>query len=90
MIHKSGPGGAFARAGMRTVMRVMDHVPPVKRKIVVTPGAQARCLGGLWSDKGPGLKRETGCSSGVELAQRSIPGRLRPAGGGASRRCVTC
>jgi hypothetical protein len=35
--HESGsPGGAFARAGMRTAMRVMDHIPPVKRRIVTS------------------------------------------------------
>jgi 2-polyprenyl-6-methoxyphenol hydroxylase-like FAD-dependent oxidoreductase len=36
IIHKGGPGGALARAGMRTAMRVMDHVPPLKRKIVTS------------------------------------------------------
>jgi hypothetical protein len=60
MIDKTGPGGAFSRAGMRTVTQVMDHVPPVKRKIVATPGAQTCCLGGRWSDEVSGLKRETG------------------------------
>jgi 2-polyprenyl-6-methoxyphenol hydroxylase-like FAD-dependent oxidoreductase len=34
IMHKGGVGGAFARAGMRTAMRVMDHLPPLKRKIV--------------------------------------------------------
>lgn len=34
IIHRAGLGGAFARAGMRTAMRVMDHLPPVKRKLV--------------------------------------------------------
>jgi hypothetical protein len=34
IMHKAGVGGAFARAGMRTAMRVMDHLPPVKRKMV--------------------------------------------------------
>jgi len=33
ILHKGGVGGAFARAGMRTAFRVMDHLPPVKRKI---------------------------------------------------------
>jgi hypothetical protein len=36
IIHKGGPGGALARAGMRTAMRVMDQVPPLKRKIVTS------------------------------------------------------
>jgi hypothetical protein len=34
IMHKGGAGGAFARAGMRTAFRVMDHLPPVKRKVV--------------------------------------------------------
>ena len=34
IMHKGGLGGAFARAGMRTAMRVMDHLPPVKRKML--------------------------------------------------------
>lgn len=36
IMHKGGVGGAFARAGMRTAMRVMDHLPPVKRKMVAS------------------------------------------------------
>ncbi|MER6951073.1 NAD(P)/FAD-dependent oxidoreductase [Nonomuraea sp. NPDC000554] len=33
IMHKGGLGGSLARAGMRTAMRVMDHLPPVKRRI---------------------------------------------------------
>lgn len=33
--HKGGPAGALARAGMRTFFRVMDHVTPLKRKMVL-------------------------------------------------------
>jgi 2-polyprenyl-6-methoxyphenol hydroxylase-like FAD-dependent oxidoreductase len=33
-MHKAGLVGGFARAGMRTGMRVMNHLPPVKRKLV--------------------------------------------------------
>jgi hypothetical protein len=35
-MHKAGPLGGFARAGMRTGMRVMNHLPPVKRKLVIS------------------------------------------------------
>jgi len=34
IMHKGGVGGTFARAGMRTAMRVMNHLPPVKRKML--------------------------------------------------------
>ena len=33
IMHKAGVGGAVARAGMRAAMRVMNHLPPVKRKL---------------------------------------------------------
>jgi 2-polyprenyl-6-methoxyphenol hydroxylase-like FAD-dependent oxidoreductase len=33
-MHQAGLVGGFARAGMRTAMRVMNHLPPVKRKLV--------------------------------------------------------
>jgi 2-polyprenyl-6-methoxyphenol hydroxylase-like FAD-dependent oxidoreductase len=33
-MHKAGFVGEFARAGMRTGMRVMNHLPPVKRRLV--------------------------------------------------------
>jgi 2-polyprenyl-6-methoxyphenol hydroxylase-like FAD-dependent oxidoreductase len=36
VMHKSGLGGGFARAGMRTALRVINHLPPVKRKIVTS------------------------------------------------------
>jgi 2-polyprenyl-6-methoxyphenol hydroxylase-like FAD-dependent oxidoreductase len=36
MMHKAGFVGGFARAGMRTGMRMMNHLPPVKRKIVTS------------------------------------------------------
>jgi 2-polyprenyl-6-methoxyphenol hydroxylase-like FAD-dependent oxidoreductase len=39
VMHKAGPLGRFARAGMRTGMRVMDHLPPVKRKLVTSESA---------------------------------------------------
>jgi 2-polyprenyl-6-methoxyphenol hydroxylase-like FAD-dependent oxidoreductase len=35
-MHKAGPIGGFARAGMRTGMRVMNHLPPVKRKLITS------------------------------------------------------
>jgi 2-polyprenyl-6-methoxyphenol hydroxylase-like FAD-dependent oxidoreductase len=35
-MHKAGPLGRFARAGVRTGMRVMNHLPPVKRKLVAS------------------------------------------------------
>jgi 2-polyprenyl-6-methoxyphenol hydroxylase-like FAD-dependent oxidoreductase len=35
-VHKAGLVGEFARAGMRTGMRVMNHLPPVKRKMVTS------------------------------------------------------
>ena len=35
-MHRAGPLGGFARAGMRTGMRVMNHLPPVKRKLVTS------------------------------------------------------
>jgi 2-polyprenyl-6-methoxyphenol hydroxylase-like FAD-dependent oxidoreductase len=35
-LHKSGITGSFARAGMRTGMRVVNHLPPVKRRMVVS------------------------------------------------------
>ncbi len=35
-MHKAGPLGRFARAGMRTGMRVVNHLPPVKRKLVTS------------------------------------------------------
>jgi hypothetical protein len=35
-MHKAGPFGGFARAGMRTGMRVMNHLPPVKRRLVAS------------------------------------------------------
>jgi 2-polyprenyl-6-methoxyphenol hydroxylase-like FAD-dependent oxidoreductase len=38
-MHKAGPIGGFARAGMRTGMRVMNHLPPVKRKLVTSESA---------------------------------------------------
>ncbi|GAA3263667.1 FAD-dependent oxidoreductase [Nonomuraea helvata] len=34
ILHKDGLAGGLARAGMRTAMRAMDHLPPVKRRIV--------------------------------------------------------
>jgi 2-polyprenyl-6-methoxyphenol hydroxylase-like FAD-dependent oxidoreductase len=35
-MHKGGFVGDLARAGMRTGMRVMNHLPPVKRKLVTS------------------------------------------------------
>jgi 2-polyprenyl-6-methoxyphenol hydroxylase-like FAD-dependent oxidoreductase len=35
-MHKAGLVGEFARAGMRTGMRIMNHLPPVKRKMVTS------------------------------------------------------
>lgn len=35
IMHRGGVGGAVARAGLRTAMRVMDRLPPVKRKMAV-------------------------------------------------------
>jgi 2-polyprenyl-6-methoxyphenol hydroxylase-like FAD-dependent oxidoreductase len=35
-MHQAGLVGGFARAGMRTAMRVMNHLPPVKRKLVTS------------------------------------------------------
>jgi 2-polyprenyl-6-methoxyphenol hydroxylase-like FAD-dependent oxidoreductase len=35
-IHKPGLTGDVARIGMRTAMRMMDHIPPVKRKMVTS------------------------------------------------------
>jgi 2-polyprenyl-6-methoxyphenol hydroxylase-like FAD-dependent oxidoreductase len=35
-MHKAGPLGRFARAGMRTGMRVVNHLPPVKRRLVTS------------------------------------------------------
>lgn len=35
-MHKGGIAGGFARTGMRTAMRVMDHVTPLKRKMVLS------------------------------------------------------
>lgn len=32
--HRGGPVGALARAGMRTSFRVMDTIPPLKRKMI--------------------------------------------------------
>jgi 2-polyprenyl-6-methoxyphenol hydroxylase-like FAD-dependent oxidoreductase len=34
VMHKAGLVGGFARVGMRTGMRMMNHPPPVKRKLV--------------------------------------------------------
>lgn len=39
MIHRAGLGGAFARAGMRTAMPLMDRLPPVKRKLAAAESA---------------------------------------------------
>jgi 2-polyprenyl-6-methoxyphenol hydroxylase-like FAD-dependent oxidoreductase len=39
VMHKGGFAGGFARAGMRTAMRVMNHLPPVKRKMVLAESA---------------------------------------------------
>jgi 2-polyprenyl-6-methoxyphenol hydroxylase-like FAD-dependent oxidoreductase len=35
-MHQAGLVGGFARAGMRTGMRVMNHLPPVKRRLVTS------------------------------------------------------
>jgi 2-polyprenyl-6-methoxyphenol hydroxylase-like FAD-dependent oxidoreductase len=35
-MHKAGLVGGFARAGMRTGMRMMNHLPAVKRKLVTS------------------------------------------------------
>jgi 2-polyprenyl-6-methoxyphenol hydroxylase-like FAD-dependent oxidoreductase len=35
-MHKTGFVGGVARAGMRTGMRIMNHLPPVKRRLVTT------------------------------------------------------
>jgi 2-polyprenyl-6-methoxyphenol hydroxylase-like FAD-dependent oxidoreductase len=35
-MHQAGLVGGFARAGMRAGMRVMNHLPPVKRKLVTS------------------------------------------------------
>jgi 2-polyprenyl-6-methoxyphenol hydroxylase-like FAD-dependent oxidoreductase len=35
-MHKAGLAGGFARAGMRTGMRVMNHLSPVKRRLVTS------------------------------------------------------
>ncbi|MEV4111690.1 NAD(P)/FAD-dependent oxidoreductase [Nonomuraea sp. NPDC049695] len=34
ILHKDGLAADLVRAGMRTAMRVMDHLPPVKRRMV--------------------------------------------------------
>ena len=36
MMHRAGLPGGLARAGMRTGMRVVNHLPPVKRKMVTS------------------------------------------------------
>ncbi|MBN6052169.1 hypothetical protein JYK22_09515, partial [Nonomuraea sp. RK-328] len=39
VLHDGGLAGGLARAGMRTAMRVMDRIPPVKRRIVEAESA---------------------------------------------------
>jgi 2-polyprenyl-6-methoxyphenol hydroxylase-like FAD-dependent oxidoreductase len=38
-VHRSGPRGALARAMGRTVMRTLNHLPPVKRRMVAAEAA---------------------------------------------------